>query len=280
MSKLRIGIRNMKTKSYPLSLFSISDNEVEKITTLYNKLDFWNSKKSKELPEAQIEKRANYFHIWYLPIFSTSTDWTLRRQSGEIYSLNKNLKEKVISKVGKKKFAHWYLNIIPIVLISQTLVITSVKHFSKAGQYVNYYYEEFKKENALKENFQDFEEGISENYISHKELLEKSDSNYVIEFQFINALGYGEGIQLPYSLYAKANSTIDNEIELEFLPETVEKLNLSVEELKELFKTEKTEIKTASKDSITMLLPKNIKEVQSLRQKNIRNVIVRIQSLN
>ncbi|WBX77872.1 hypothetical protein PG911_06355 [Tenacibaculum ovolyticum] len=115
MATIRFGIRNMRVKTYPISYFSITKEEADKYSLEYEKLDLWNSNKNIKVNKYQIEKRVCYFHIMFVPIFSTSIDWTTRKLDGKIYFTNKPCKDKILLKLRKKKFSHWYFNFIPII---------------------------------------------------------------------------------------------------------------------------------------------------------------------
>lgn len=62
------------------------------------------------------------------------------------------------------------------------------------------------------------------------------------------------------------------------MPDQIDQMNLPYNSLLRLFKKENIEQKHSSIDSISMLIPKNIEEVQKLRKNHTKNIVNNIQA--
>ncbi|MCK0191471.1 hypothetical protein [Arenibacter sp. F20364] len=275
MARIRFGVRNMRSKVYPIGYFSIRNEEVESYSLEYDKLDLWNWNKSLNVTVPQIEKRVNYFHIMFIPIFSTSVDWTTRKADGKIYYSNKKCKDRIITKIGKKRFGHWYFNLIPftallafIFFLSESLLVPTIKKS----------YNRYEKKAELEEYLENLEVSIGEKYYRNTETLKTLDPGHFIEFQYLGIYGNNKEALLPYSIYARVNSINKDRIKLDFLPDQIDQMNLPYNSLLRLFKKENIEQKHSSIDSISMLIPKNIEEVQKLRKNHTKNIVNNIQA--
>lgn len=281
MATIRFGIRNMRVKTYPISYFSITKEEADKYSLEYEKLDLWNSNKNIKVNKYQIEKRVCYFHIMFVPIFSTSVDWTTRKLDGKIYFTNKPCKDKILLKLRKKKFSHWYFNLIPItsfLLILFTFFFFLGSEIISPAIKKSYY--KHQAESKLQNNLESTNKLLNQKYTKNKNVLKKIDSTYFIEFQYLNSFGSNKEMLLSFSRYGKINSIRNNKISLDYLPDNIDQVNLPINELKKMFDKEKLENQTSSIDSISDLIPKNIEDAIKLKKRNKKNIVIRIQTLN
>ncbi|WP_299211314.1 hypothetical protein [uncultured Aquimarina sp.] len=180
-----IGYRTCRLKAYPLSKFEITDEDAMKSSVKYDQLDPWNSGFlfTKKTESNKIEKRVQYFHIAYIPIFPNKTHWTLRKKDGKLYYATENSIKK-IKKYIKKDRSPWYMYFGPI-FITLTLAIFLLNYFLLNPIMHNYKYSQTIS-NRLESTYDEkikMVNNLDENYfISFKVLKEKHIDLYLRDY--------------------------------------------------------------------------------------------------
>ncbi|MRX63271.1 hypothetical protein [Maribacter luteus] len=141
MSRLRIGFRSVFKKKYEIELFDFLLENTDEFNIPFTGLDLWNSKKS-DIKVLQVEKRIEYFHFMYIPIFPIGKIWTLRKKDGKLYDIN-SVKYKIESRIKKTNYPIYTFS-FPILIflsISTYLLIT----------YGKFYYRDYKSKKSKQE---------------------------------------------------------------------------------------------------------------------------------
>jgi hypothetical protein len=139
--RIIFGVRTALVKKYPISYFNISKEEAENIKTQYTDLDIYNSLKDKPIDPPRVEKRVSYFHLYFLPVFPTSTHWTVRNKYG-LFKANLHIKKKIKNKIPKV-YPPWYSFLLPLLIIIGTAL-----YFS--NNYIKQYKYTYQQNNKIK----------------------------------------------------------------------------------------------------------------------------------
>ncbi|MEO9480105.1 MAG: hypothetical protein ABJO28_14490 [Maribacter dokdonensis] len=252
MSKIGFGTRNLRVKTYPISDFDITEDEAESFAIKFDGFDIWNSNKKINIETPQIEKRVKYFHISFIPIFSTGTFWTTRKKDGLLYLTNEKCERKILKKI-KKNRSPFYINLIPI--LASLFVIGLISYFS----------------------FGFIQHKIRGNKLT-EQLWEKSSSQLIDK---INKIKKGSVIEFEKKGFAKVIKKENDILHLAYLPDNVDEilffsLKNRMKNIPKAFKKyESTLIKKSIdyKDLITMV-PKNHSEKSEWYDDAIKNNLI------
>lgn len=145
--RLVFGFRNVFHKSYEIERFDFINKNLDKFDILYNGFDAWNNKNS-DIKTIRVEKRVEYFHILFIPVFPVNKIWTLRKENGVLYELE-SVKYKIENKI-KKDYYPYYTFMLPILfllsILSLFLFLYGERHLSN---YRNTEYQKEKKERLI-----------------------------------------------------------------------------------------------------------------------------------
>lgn len=141
MSRIRFGFRSIFNKKYDINQFDFLVNDLNKYNEAYRGIDLWNSKEA-NIKNLQVEKRIEYFHFMYIPVFPVGKVWTLRKEDGKLYDLE-SVKYRIEDRLGKSYYP-LYTFLFPILILISILVFFLSIYGKK-------YYSEYQRDNDKKE---------------------------------------------------------------------------------------------------------------------------------
>lgn len=275
---LRIGIRSIRVKIYPISFFEITNDEAENYAVKYDKYDLWNINKHIDNTEAQIEKRVRYFHFMYIPIISLGVEWTTRKKDGYLYHTTELCEEKIIKKIKKPK-SPWYINLVPYSLLALILFLLI---FYLIVPFTAFQIRKHKNDAQLKIDIAAYEQQINDEFEDNILDLYSIDTTCFIEFQSYTRMMFAARRGLfpegSHSSYSKILDFKGNKVLLGFLPDSsLHRSNISVDILRESFTSDSLTLKWMDIKKIERLIPKSHKELIKIKEDKI---VSRIESLN